>query len=319
VLAEVNLAASSTLPLLLLGEPGTGKNLLAQRVHELSGRSGPFVAVNCGAIPAELVESYLFGHRKGAFTGATADAVGFFEKASGGTLFLDEVGALGLAQQPKLLQVLESQTFSPVGSSIARTTDARIVAATNADIRTAVSTGTFRHDLFTRLSGFEITSPPLRERRSDIPLLIRHFLSEFAPGRTAEWTAGSLEELLLYPWPGNVRELRFLVQRLALHQDASNLATRQLATLLPPVSSPAATSAPRRARQKPAGGSKSKLAVYGSGSTPAVRPTQQELTAQLSRLEGNVTKLAAHYGKDPKQIYRWMDAYGIDPGDFRTK
>ncbi len=196
--------------ILLTGESGTGKEVVARAIHAHSAhRDGPFVAVNCGALPADLLESELFGHVRGAFTGAVRDRVGRFELAAGGTLFLDEVGDLPLNLQVKLLRVLQERTFERVGQSETSRTDARIIAATNADLRRAVTAGTFRDDLYYRLRVVPIELPPLRQRREDVEPLAEHLLTRVGArtGRAVRFSPDALHVLLEYPWPGNVREL----------------------------------------------------------------------------------------------------------------
>jgi DNA-binding NtrC family response regulator len=203
--------APSEASILLTGENGTGKELVARTIHELSARAnGDFVAVNCGAIPAELMESELFGHKKGSFTGAARDHKGLFERANGGTLFLDEISEMDSALQVKLLRVLETRSVSPVGSEQEISTDARIVAATNRNPKDAVAEGRLREDLYYRLAQFPLRVPALRERRDDIELLARHFLEAENEARGVEKTFSdeAIEVLRLHDWPGNVRELR---------------------------------------------------------------------------------------------------------------
>ncbi len=198
---------------LVLGETGTGKELVARAIHEASTRAkGPFVAVDCGAIAESLVESELFGHTRGAFSGAIADREGLFEEADGGTLFLDEIGELPIATQPKLLRALEAREARRVGSNTARPFDVRIVAATRQPLAARVNEGTFREDLYYRLAVVELHLPPLRARREDIPALAAHFHERFA-GRRAPLPAGLLATLVARSWPGNVRELRNYVER----------------------------------------------------------------------------------------------------------
>ena len=202
---------------LLQGETGTGKELLAQAVHELSPRrAGPFIKLNCAAIPTGLLESELFGHEKGAFTSALAQRIGRFEMADGGTLLLDEVAEIPLELQPKLLRVLQEREFERLGGSRTLRTDTRIVVATNRDLRTMVERGTFRADLFYRLNVFPIRVPALRDRAEDIPLLIRHYTAEFARRmhKSIEGIPSStLTELCQYSWPGNIRELQNVLER----------------------------------------------------------------------------------------------------------
>ncbi len=210
---------ATDLTVLISGESGTGKELVARALHDFGRRrDGPFVAVNMAAIPRELIESELFGHERGAFTGATSRRSGRFEEASGGTLFLDEIGDMPLEAQTRLLRVLQQGEYVPVGGSRPLRTDARIVAASHRDLRTLVGQGLFRADLFYRLNVVPIRIPPLRERVEDIPALVQHFflrgLSEGLPLRTL--TPAAMARLKAYPWPGNVRELENLVRRLAV-------------------------------------------------------------------------------------------------------
>lgn len=208
--------ATSEVPVLLTGESGVGKELLARRVHDKSARaSHPFVALNCAAIPQGLIESELFGHLKGSFTGALKERKGKFEQADGGTLFLDEIGELPLEQQPKLLRALQLGEIEPVGGRTC-SVDVRVVAATNLKLEDEIRQGTFREDLYYRLAVIPLEVPPLRRRSEDIPLLARHFLRQFAAERQLGIKDEVLKALQLYPWPGNVRELKNLMQRLAI-------------------------------------------------------------------------------------------------------
>jgi len=206
-------AAKSDATVLVLGETGTGKDLAAEAVHQASPRAnGPFVVLDCSAIPESLIESELFGHEKGAFTGANDKRVGVFESADGGTVFLDEIGELPLQLQPKLLRVLERRVVRPVGSNVQREVDVRVIAATNRDLRAEVNRGQFREDLFFRLSVITARIPALRERAEDLPLLARFFLGQVAPGEK-ELPEGLEQRLAAHRWPGNVRELRNTVER----------------------------------------------------------------------------------------------------------
>jgi DNA-binding NtrC family response regulator len=219
VVEQIRIAATSDIGVLILGETGVGKELVARAVHDASARRrAPFVAVNTPALSAELFESELFGHERGAFTGAAQEKPGFVEAAGTGTLFLDEVGELPAALQPKLLRLLENGTFVRVGSTRERRARARIVAATNRDLKSAAAAGAFRHDLYYRLAGFPIHVPPLRERCDDIPVLVRATLGELARAESRRVTIEpeAMEALVAHDWPGNVRELRMTVKRLAL-------------------------------------------------------------------------------------------------------
>jgi DNA-binding NtrC family response regulator len=210
--------ARSDLPVLVTGENGTGKELMARRVHDASPRADePFVAVNCGALPENLLESTLFGHREGAFTGANEDREGVFMEADGGTVFLDEIGDMPLPLQVELLRTLESGEIHPVGADRPETVDVRIVSATNRDLDALMDEDEFREDLYWRIKGAEIELPPLRDRPTDIPLLSAHFLNQAAPlapdGRPRTLSDGAEQALLEYEWPGNLRELRHEMRR----------------------------------------------------------------------------------------------------------
>jgi DNA-binding NtrC family response regulator len=222
----VRAIAPTSITVLLIGESGTGKEVFAQLLHDLSGRSGPFVTVNCGAIPEGLIESELFGHEKGAFTGAIGQRKGFFEAAQGGTLFLDEIGEMPLALQVKLLRVLETGTFTRVGSTASLSTDARIIAATNRDLDIDVRAGSFRADLYYRLRAVMLRIPPLRNRREDIPFLIESMLGEFVVRHAITDAAGrpqmplltpdAIDLLITHEWRGNIRELRNTLEQLVV-------------------------------------------------------------------------------------------------------
>jgi len=204
--------APINLSVLIIGESGTGKEVFSRIIHENSTRkNGPSIAVNCGGIPEGTIDSELFGHEKGAFTGATADRKGYFEMADKGTIFLDEIGELPMSTQAKLLRVLERGEYMKVGSSVIKKTDVRIVAATNVDLEKAISQGKFREDLFYRLNGIMLRIPPLRQRKQDIPALFHKFTSDFADANKMEpvlLTEGAREMLMSYEWPGNVRQLK---------------------------------------------------------------------------------------------------------------
>ncbi|MGC4064316.1 MAG: sigma-54 dependent transcriptional regulator [Polyangiaceae bacterium] len=217
----IDRVADTNCTVLVTGESGTGKELVARAVHQASSRArAPFVAVNCGAIPENLLESELFGHAKGAFTGAYASKTGRIGQAQGGTLFLDEIGELPLSLQVKLLRVLQSREYSPVGDSRIVTADVRVVAATNMDLEQAVRDGTFREDLYYRLNVIHVTVPPLRERSGDVRKLVQHFLerAKDRTGRTSVTSVspGAMALLEQYNWPGNVRELENTIERAVL-------------------------------------------------------------------------------------------------------
>lgn len=230
--SELRSAAASDVSVLICGESGTGKGLVAKAIHDASARlSGPFVSVNCAAIAKELIESELFGHVRGAFTGATHNNIGLIRASNGGTLFLDEIGELLYELQAKLLGVLEDGAVRPVGATRGEAVDTRFIAATNCDLRKAVTKGSFREDLYYRLNVVPIRVPPLRKRGNDIRLLTEHFLAHFAkredlptplvPPQVHEVLAG-------YPWPGNVRELRNVIRRMLLLSDGGAVDIRDL-------------------------------------------------------------------------------------------
>jgi transcriptional regulator with GAF, ATPase, and Fis domain len=222
-LAEVERVAPTDSTVLILGETGTGKELIARAIHNISARCGrPFIKLNCSAIPFDLLESELFGHEKGAFTGAVAQKMGRFEMADTGTLFLDEIGDLPLALQPKLLRVLQEQEFERLGSGRTHRINVRLVAATHRDLGEMVSRKEFRSDLYYRLNVFPVVIPPLRDRREDIPQLATHFVEVFARRmnkRIDHISEGVLDAFVSYSWPGNVRELQNLVERAVIRSN----------------------------------------------------------------------------------------------------
>jgi formate hydrogenlyase transcriptional activator len=241
VLAEVERVAPTNSTVLVLGETGTGKELIARAIHAVSPRYGqPFVKLNCSAIPFDLLESELFGHEKGAFTGAVAQKAGRFEMADTGTLFLDEIGDLPLAVQPKLLRVLQEQEFERLGSGRTHRINVRLVAATHRDLADMVARNEFRSDLYYRLNVFPVVIPPLRERRDDIPQLVLHFVEVFSRRmgkRIKEIPETTMDAFCSYLWPGNVRELQNLVERAVIRSDngvlPNPLSTSQTNTMPP--------------------------------------------------------------------------------------
>ncbi len=234
VLNLVEKVADTESTVLIMGESGTGKELIARAIHYNSSRAkSSFVAINCGAIPAELLESELFGHVKGAFTGAISNRVGRFELADGGTLFLDEIGDLQASLQVKILRALQERRFEPVGSTKTVEVDVRVIAATNINLEEAVRKGKFREDLFYRLNVIPISLPALRERKSDIQLLLNHFMTQFNKSRTKKltgFTEGAIQHLCSYEWPGNIRELENLVERLSILKGEGEVDVEDLPT-----------------------------------------------------------------------------------------
>jgi two-component system NtrC family response regulator len=293
VFAIVRRVAGTEATILLTGESGTGKELVARAIHHGSERrTGPFVPVNCAAIPSELLESELFGHVKGAFTGAIKDRKGKFELADGGTLFLDEVGELPMELQPKLLRALQEREIEPVGGA-SRKIDVRVVAATNRDIEAAMGEGRFREDLYYRLAVIPVHLPPLRARRDDIPLLVRHFLHKHGGAQVAV-SEEAMARLVAYAWPGNVRELANAVERMLILRRGERLEVNDL----PPQV---------LRREQPAGGV---LNLPDEGY--ALEDLEKEAVTEALRRHGwNQTKAAA-FLRIPRHtlIYR-LEKYGI--------
>ncbi len=298
---------------LVTGESGVGKELVARALHSRSGRAGKaFVPVNCGAIPENLLESELFGHKKGAFTDAVADRNGLFTEADGGTLFLDEIGELPLGLQVKLLRVLEDGKIRRLGETKDVAVDVRIVAATHRDLLKETQKGRFREDLFYRLNVLPIHVPPLRERREDIPVLAQHFLHGFAQAEglaDKELTPDAAALLENYSWPGNVRELRNLMERTVILVPGPIVHARDIADWLVPVT-----------RTPPAGGAGEGAGDEDGDDLPAEAGTlreeleRREADAILKVLEGarwNVTQAAAQLGVDRTNLHRKMRKYGI--------
>jgi two-component system nitrogen regulation response regulator NtrX len=299
---QVAMAAPTNGRVLVYGENGTGKELVARTVHALSRRrGGPFVEVNCAAIPEELIESELFGHVKGAFTGAMADRRGKFELADGGTIFLDEIGDMSLKTQAKVLRVLQEQVMEPVGGTTSIRVDVRVIAATNKDLASEIRGGRFREDLYFRLNVIPIFVPPLRDRKEDIPLLGTHFMQGFAReyGRRAKsFDAGATLALQHYPWPGNVRELRNVIERLMIMAPGETITPRDLAFL-------------------------EGVFVAADGDAASTEPTTlHEARARFERdfilktlgaQDGNISRTAEVLGVERSNLYRKMRALGIAP------
>jgi transcriptional regulator with GAF, ATPase, and Fis domain len=300
VSAEVNNVAPTEIPILVTGETGTGKELVARAIHAASGRRGRFAALNCAAIPQNLVESELFGFRKGAFSGAVRDHPGVFRAAAGGTLLLDEIGDMPLEAQAKLLRTLETREVVPLGGVLAEHADVRIVAATHRDLRAYVDAGTFRGDLYARLNGYTIVLPPLRHRKEDLYVLVRRILGD-ADAIEREATFPLMVALCNYHWPYNVRELVSAVKRALSVGEGRALDPADLPEAL--------TEA-----MADYGKTRDKGAVVARKTT---RPTGGELAALLREHHGNVAAVARALGKDRAQVHRWMQQLGIDPNLFR--
>jgi len=289
--------AASEIPMLVEGDSGTGKEVIARAIHDQSGRKGAFVPVNCGALPENLVESELFGYKKGAFSGAQTDHPGLVRSADGGTLFLDEIGDLPPSSQAALLRVLQEREVMPVGGTRAVEIDLRVVAATHRDLDDMVAEGSFRHDLFARLAGFRVTVPTLAERRTDLGLLIGTLHTRMFPPEHPGFDIDAARLLLRYPWPLNVRELE---QALATAQVLAGTELVRAEHLPDSVRTGRPPGAPRP--------------VVLSETDQKVR---DQVVASLREHQGNVSAVARALDKDRKQIQRWIKRFGLDPGSFR--
>src|SRR5829696_8985093 len=298
---QVAVAAPTNGRVLIFGENGTGKELVARNIHGMSRRrSASFVEVNCAAIPEELIESELFGHVRGAFTGAVADRRGKFEAAHGGTIFLDEIGDMSLKTQAKVLRVLQEQAMEPVGGSARIKVDARVLAATNKDLPVEIRAGRFREDLYFRLNVIPIFVPPLRDRDADIPLLAEHFMAELAREygrRPKRLDAGAATGLRSYHWPGNVRELRNVIERLMIMVPGDTIALGDLAFL--------------------DGAGSSQVIPEGA---PALslhdareRFERDYILRALAAQNGNISRTADALGVERSNLYRKMKGFGIVP------
>jgi len=293
VLRVAAAVAPTDATVLIYGETGTGKEILARSIHYQSPRAhGPFVAINCGAIPETLLETELFGHEKGAFTSAVGSRVGKFEAADGGTIFLDEVGDMSPAMQVKLLRVLQERTFERVGSNKPVRVDVRVIAATNKDLRQAIRDGRFREDLFYRLSVVPIELPPLRERVEDIPLLAQHFLEKYRQkyGKAVTgFTPQAVRKMRRYPWPGNVRELEFAVERAVILARTPEIWAEDLWL-------------------GGAGGD------AGEERLPSLADVErQHIVRVLQHTEWNLEEAAKVLGMSVAQLRRRLDQYGVGP------
>jgi two-component system, NtrC family, nitrogen regulation response regulator NtrX len=293
---HIRSAAPSNSRVLITGENGSGKEIVARTLHRLSHRAEqPFVDVNCAAIPEELIESELFGHRKGAFTGAIDERKGKFELADGGTLFLDEVGDMSVRTQAKVLRVLQEQTFQKVGGQQPITVDVRVIAATNKDLEAEIARSTFRDDLYYRLNVIPIAVPPLRSRGNDIVVLAEHFLRRFSAETGTprkRLSSGAASKLKAYHWPGNVRELRNVIERLAilLRGDTIEVEDIQLGTRVaapPEIATDLTLKEARDAFEK------------------------QYILSRLKEFAGNVSRTADALGVERSNLYRKLHAYGI--------
>ncbi|HYQ02886.1 MAG TPA: sigma 54-interacting transcriptional regulator [Polyangiaceae bacterium] len=305
-LAPLARAAHSDLPIVLEGETGTGKEVVARAIHTLSGRSGKLVAINCAALPEGLAEAELFGYRRGAFTGAERASPGFFRSAEGGTLLLDEVSDLPLALQAKLLRALEQRAVQPLGEAVPVPIDVRVVVAGQSSLFEAVKRQEFRADLLARLNGVTLYLPPLRERRADVALLFTHFLRELRPDDSPELEPEFVERLVLHDWPFNVREVLQLARRLAVLQGAESVLRVQ--HLPREMRLASAVSEPAHAAP---GVSVAALATVNSPQAP-VALELASLLAALQANGGNVTRAAAQLGVTRQRAYRLLEEQAVD-------
>lgn len=305
-LSEVNkfpVVAKSDASILILGETGTGKELCARAIHYLSPRANkPFVPVNCGAIPVELVENELFGHEREAFTGAASSRLGLIHEAGGGTLLLDEIDCLPLLAQVKLLRFLQEKEYRPLGSMKMRQADVRVMAATNVDLEEAVRKGRLRQDLYYRLNVIPLVLPPLRERREDIPLLVRHFLAKYSDEFDKHITALSqdaMHALMVYEWPGNIRELEHVIARAVVMCGKSVISSEDIC--LPRAQARAAAASFRELK---------------AGMIAEFERTY--INGLLSAHDGNISKAARTAQKDPRALRQLMRKHSIDGKSFRS-
>jgi sigma-54 dependent transcriptional regulator, acetoin dehydrogenase operon transcriptional activator AcoR len=315
IACDLGRIAPTALSVMLLGESGTGKEVVARELHRLSGRGGRFCAINCAAIPAQLIESELFGYKRGAFSGADRDKPGLIRTAHEGTLLLDEIGDMPLEAQAKLLRVLQAKEVFPLGATAPERVDVRIVCATHRDLARMLEGGKFREDLFARLNEYQLRLPPLRERKEDIYLLARHFLARHErPDQ--KLTFPFMTGLIHYDWPYNVRELEACIKRCVALSDGPVFDDAQLPDAVrdamsdygvpapPPAALPGGTLPPAPGR------------VLGEAQRTSI-PTDHELRALLSLHKGNVAAVGRELGKARMQIHRWMKRYGIEVDDYR--
>jgi transcriptional regulator with PAS, ATPase and Fis domain len=294
-------AAEVDVSILLIGPTGTGKELLARQIHSASRRRGDFIAVNCAALSENLVGSELFGHVRGAFSGAGAERPGLFRAAQGGTLLLDEIGDLPLSLQPALLRALQERAVRPIGAEREIPVDVRIVAATHQDLRRAVDQNRFRRDLFARLSQVELRLPPLEERTYELGSLITAIAARL--GLAVRVSADAMEALALWDWPNNVRELENLLLKLRVFSGRGELDRTFLEREAPEMLEHIRTS---------------RTSQPGPAADRSKRPSREELSQALARHAGNIVLVAQEYGTSRTQVYRWLKRYGLGtPGAKR--
>ena len=303
VIAQIDRVAASEARVCIYGETGTGKELVARTLHEKSARAaGPFITLNCAAVPAELIESELFGHEKGSFTGAAQRHTGKFEQAHRGTLFLDEIGDMPQAMQAKLLRVLEEGEVERIGSGKPTTVDVRVVVATHRDLGQLVEAGSFRRDLYHRVLVFPVELPPLRKRTEDIPALVQYFVQQISAQNSwkpAPFTEDAIAALALYAWPGNIREMRNVVERLLLLSDGS-VDAEAVRMVLPAASS--------QARTLPV----SHESAQGTLSERALAFERAVVLGELDAQHKNITRTAKALGLERSHLYKKCQQLGID-------
>jgi two-component system response regulator AtoC len=324
---QISRVAVTAVSVFITGESGTGKEVVAQTVHDLSRRrKHPFLAVNCGAISPNLIESEIFGHEKGSFTGADRQHQGFFERAHGGTLFLDEITEMPLELQVKLLRVLETGMFMRVGSTTAQETDVRVIAATNRSPELAVSSGKLREDLLYRLNVFPIEMPPLRDRAEDVPLLAQHFLQQICEreGTPKTFSPAATARLTAYRWPGNVRELRNVVQRAFVMANGSVItdewlpydASSQAASAAAPVAASRASPAPTPPATPASASAPSGPSITIPIGTSMADAERQLILATLEHFNQQKERTAAALGVSLKTLYNRLKEYSQDKADI---
>lgn len=303
-LQKIPRIARTNAKVLISGDTGTGKEVFARAIHHLSPRTGkPFVPVNCGAIPVDIIENELFGHARGAFTSATSDQAGVIQEAEGGTLFLDEIDSLPLLAQVKLLRFLQEHQYRPLGAAKSRHADVRVIAATNIDLEAAIETGHFRRDLYYRLNTIPLHLPPLRERPEDIPLLARHFAEKYAAEFEREVSGISVDALQLllnYEWPGNIRELENTIERAVVLAEQATLKATDLG--LPQAKTSAVQDSFQEAKAK------------------VIDRFEQSYIERLLLLhQGNITKAAQAARKNRRAFWQLMHKHGIQTENFKPK
>jgi len=308
----VEQVAQTDVPALILGETGTGKELVAKAIHyNSSRREKPFVVVNCSALAETLLESELFGHEKGAFTGAHRQHTGKFEEAEGGTIFLDEIGDVPLSVQTKLLRVLQEKEIQRVGGRDTLKVDIRVIAATNRDLEAMMAAGQFREDLFFRLNVFPILIPPLRERLDDIPALVEHFLAKHASlsqNRVTRISPAAFPSMMSYQWKGNIRELENLIKRAIIKTTGDTILSLELPTV---------ETATHQPQPPPEGPTESNIPFKDYLSTITRHAEESYLLRMLRAHKGNINQIAKLMDLDRKTVYRKMAEYSIDPAAFR--